>query len=95
MVERLSDDAITKALATLPGWSRDGDEIKKQYSFADFLGSMAFVNEVAKLAEATQHHPDITINYNKVSLALTTHDANGLSQLDISLAAQADGAANQ
>jgi 4a-hydroxytetrahydrobiopterin dehydratase len=93
MVERLTDNEVSKALANLSGWSREGDEIRKQYGFDDFLGSIAFVNEVAKLAEASQHHPDITINYNKVSLALTTHDAGGLSQLDISLAQQADSAA--
>jgi len=95
MVERLSNDAIAKALVALPGWSREGDEIRKQYSFDDFLGSMVFVNAVAELAEAAQHHPDITINYNKVSLAMTTHDAGGLSERDISLAAQADAAARR
>ncbi len=95
MVERLSNDEIARALASLPGWSREGDEIRKQYSFDDFMGSVGFVNAVAKLAEAAQHHPDITINYNKVSLALTTHDAGGLSERDISLATQADAAAKR
>jgi 4a-hydroxytetrahydrobiopterin dehydratase len=90
MVERLSNEEIVQALAKLPGWSRDGDEIRKQYAFADFLGSIAFVGEVAKLAEAAGHHPDITINYNKVTLAMTTHDAGGLSERDVSLASQVD-----
>ncbi|HTE83425.1 MAG TPA: 4a-hydroxytetrahydrobiopterin dehydratase [Dehalococcoidia bacterium] len=93
MVDKLSNDEIAKALETLPGWSREGDEIRKQYSFNDFLGSIAFVNAVAKLAEDAQHHPDITINYNKVSLALTTHDAGGLSERDVALASRADAAA--
>jgi 4a-hydroxytetrahydrobiopterin dehydratase len=95
MVERLSDEEVTKALATLPGWSRQGDEIRKQFGFEDFLGSIAFVNAVADLAQAANHHPDITINYNKVTLVLSTHDANGLSSLDISLASQADKAAKR
>jgi 4a-hydroxytetrahydrobiopterin dehydratase len=93
MVERLTDRQIEDAMGSLPGWSREGDELRKQYSFSDFRAAMRFVNAVAELAEATQHHPDITINYNRVSLALTTHDAGGLSPLDVDLAKQADAAA--
>jgi 4a-hydroxytetrahydrobiopterin dehydratase len=93
MTERLTDRQIQDAMGSLPGWSRDGDEIKKQYSFSDFRAAMRFVNAVADEAEAANHHPDITINYNRVSLALTTHDVGGLSDLDVNLARQADAAA--
>jgi 4a-hydroxytetrahydrobiopterin dehydratase len=93
MTERLTDRQIQDAMGSLPGWSRDGDEIKKQYSFSDFRAAMRFVNAVADQAEAANHHPDITINYNRVSLALTTHDVGGLSDLDLDLARQADAAA--
>jgi 4a-hydroxytetrahydrobiopterin dehydratase len=86
MPGRLSDDEITRALAGLPGWAREGDEIRKQFSFPDFRGSMAFVNGVADLAEAANHHPDITINYNRVTLALSSHDAGGLTDRDVDLA---------
>jgi 4a-hydroxytetrahydrobiopterin dehydratase len=93
MAERLSDDELNSALRGLPGWDHIGDEIRKQYSFPDFLGSIAFVNSVAQLAEAAGHHPDITINYNRVTLTLTTHDAGGLTGNDVSLARQIEQAA--
>ena len=93
MPVRLSDEEIARALAGLAGWSREGDEIQKQFTFPDFRGSIAFVNAVAELAEAANHHPDISINYNRVSLALTTHDVGGLSDSDVSLAAQIERAA--
>ena len=61
----------------------------RQFQFADFLGSIAFVNSVAQVAEAAGHHPDIDIRYNKVRLALTTHDAGGITAKDFDLAAKA------
>ncbi len=94
MAERLSETEVGRQLAHLPGWARSGEEIRKQYSFADFRTAIAFVNRVADLAEATQHHPDITISYNRVTLALTTHDAGGLTTNDISLAGQIERAAD-
>jgi 4a-hydroxytetrahydrobiopterin dehydratase len=93
MAERLSESEFGRALAGLPGWDRSGDEIRKQYTFADFRTAIAFVNTIADLAEAANHHPDITINYNRVSLALTTHDAGGLTNDDTSLAGQIERAA--
>ncbi len=93
MAERLAEAELNNALAALPGWARSGDEIRKQYTFADFRAAIAFVNRIADLAESAGHHPDITINYNRVSLALTTHDAGGLTRNDTDLAAQIERAA--
>jgi 4a-hydroxytetrahydrobiopterin dehydratase len=93
VAERLTDQQIQQEMTALPGWSREGDELRKQFSFADFRAAMKFVNSVADMAESANHHPDITINYNRVSLALSTHDVGGLSRLDVELAKQADAAA--
>lgn len=62
----------------------------RQYEFKDFLSAMQFVNDVAALAEKHNHHPDIDIRWNKVTLTLTTHDAGGVTEKDISLAKEID-----
>ena len=64
--------------------------IRKEYRHADFTAAMAFVNRVAGLAEAADHHPDILINYDRVTLTLTSHDAGGLTERDFRLAAGID-----
>ncbi len=87
-MERLSDDQIATGLAALPGWDREGDEIVRTFELATFLAAIAFVDRVAVLAEDADHHPDLDIRYRRVRVALTTHDAGGLSQLDLDLAAQ-------
>lgn len=81
---------IASRLATLSAWQLDGDEIHKTYHFDDFGGSMSFVNKVAERAEAVDHHPDIEIKYNEVSLALSTHSEGGLTEKDFALAHQID-----
>ncbi len=86
----LSDDEIQKRLASLPGWERAGREIRKVYTFPDFKASMAFVNRVAALADKMDHHPDILINYSRVTLTLSSHDAGGLTERDFRLAGQID-----
>ena len=78
------------ALALRTGWSLRGNEIVRTVVFADFVAAMRFVNAVAEAAEAADHHPDIDIRYNKVTLALTTHDSGGLTEKDFALAAEAD-----
>ena len=85
----LAEAEVAERLARLPGWERQGDEIRRTFAFADFVEAMAFVNRVADLAEAMNHHPDIDIRYSKVTLALTTHDAGGLTALDFDLAEKA------
>jgi 4a-hydroxytetrahydrobiopterin dehydratase len=87
---RLGESDIEERLRQLPGWERRGDEIRRTYSFPDFKGSMAFVNRVAALAEAADHHPDILVTYSKVTLTLTSHDAGGLTERDFRLAASID-----
>jgi 4a-hydroxytetrahydrobiopterin dehydratase len=88
---RASESDIAAALPELSGWDRTGKEIQKQYRFADFKEAMAFVGRVAELAEAADHHPDILINYNRVTLTLTSHDVGGLSERDFRLAGRIDG----
>jgi len=84
----LSPDEITSRLASLSGWNVEQGELARQFQFPDFLGSIAFVNSVAPLAEAAGHHPDIDIRYNKVRLALTSHDEGGITAKDFDLAAK-------
>ena len=85
-MQKLSDQQLQQALTTLPGWTLENGEIVQQRTFKDFVMAMAFVNDVAQLAEAAGHHPDIDIRYNRVRLALVTHDAGGLTQNDTGLA---------
>jgi 4a-hydroxytetrahydrobiopterin dehydratase len=82
----LTETEIKERLARVPGWERRGQEIRRTWAFADFKAAMAFVNRVAELAEAANHHPDIDIRYSKVTLALSTHDAGGLTARDFALA---------
>jgi 4a-hydroxytetrahydrobiopterin dehydratase len=85
-----SKEEIGQRLAALPGWELSGKEVRRVYTFHDFKASMAFVNRVAGLADAMDHHPDILINYSKVTLTLTSHDAGGLTDSDFRLAGQID-----
>jgi len=83
--------AQTKAaLRFLPKWSRKGGVITRVFQFRDFATAMEFVNAVARLAEQANHHPDIDIRYNKVTLTLTSHDEGGLTEKDFDLATKAD-----
>ncbi|HEX3425680.1 MAG TPA: 4a-hydroxytetrahydrobiopterin dehydratase [Acidimicrobiales bacterium] len=90
MAERLSDDELSAGLTGLE-WERDADELVKVVTRKDFGGAMEFVNGVALLAEGANHHPDIAISWNKVTLRLSTHSAGGLTRLDLDLAAAIDG----
>jgi 4a-hydroxytetrahydrobiopterin dehydratase len=90
MPERLTDTELTEGLAGL-GWSRESDELVKVVTRRDFVEAMKFVNAVAELAESANHHPDIAISWNTVTLRLSTHSAGGLTRLDLDLAAQIDG----
>ncbi|MDR3459096.1 MAG: 4a-hydroxytetrahydrobiopterin dehydratase [Verrucomicrobiae bacterium] len=84
---------IQSALATLPQWRRNGRVIVRTFEFEDFVAAMKFVNAVAAAAELAQHHPDVDIRWNKVMLALSTHDAGGLTEKDFALARQCDALA--
>ena len=87
---RLTDDEIEVRLRSLRGWQREGLVIRKEYRHLDFKAAMAFVNRVADLANAADHHPDILINYDRVTLTLTSHDRGGLTARDFGLAAEID-----
>ena len=76
------------ALADLPGWEQIGPELRKTYKLRDFQAAIAFVNSVADIAENAQHHPDIDIRWNRVTLALSTHSAGALTSRDFDLARQ-------
>jgi 4a-hydroxytetrahydrobiopterin dehydratase len=88
----LSDSEIEQRVAGVEGWQRSGeDSISREWTFADFVGAVAFVNRVAELAQAADHHPDILVHgWNKVRLTLSTHSRGGLTEADFQLAAQID-----
>ena len=88
----LPDPEITARLAARPGWERAGDTIAKTYELPTFLDAIAFVNRVATRAEAADHHPDLDIRYRKVRVALSTHDAGGITDKDFDLAAEIEAA---
>lgn len=83
---KLTDEQITVALAGLPGWSRDGESMTKTFAFATFPLGVGFVDRVALVAEELGHHPDIAINYNRVTMTLSTHSEGGLTSKDMALA---------
>lgn len=87
---KLRSDTIRAALLTIPGWRKKGLSVVCEREFKDFSGAMRFVNAVARLAEKAQHHPDMDIRWNRVALALTTHDAGGLTEKDFDLARRID-----
>jgi 4a-hydroxytetrahydrobiopterin dehydratase len=85
-MELLSDDEISARLTELPGWERAGDSITSVATRADFRDALLYVGAVAYLAEAANHHPDILIQWNRVTLTLSTHSAGGLTVNDFALA---------
>lgn len=88
---KLSDDQVKSALKNVPAWCLSGGQIERTYVFKDFVAAMAFVNRIAEYAERVQHHPDVLIRWNKVTLSVSTHDCGGISDKDFTLAAVADG----
>lgn len=89
----LSAEQANARLASAPEWEIVNGELVRTFQFKDFRAALTFVNRVGELAEEAGHHPDIDIRYNRVRLALVTHDAGGLTDKDFSLAARADSAA--
>ncbi|KAF0174235.1 MAG: 4a-hydroxytetrahydrobiopterin dehydratase [Limisphaerales bacterium] len=87
---KLSPAQIKAALPGVPQWRRKASVISRTFEFKDFIVAMKFVNAVASAAEKAWHHPDMDIRWNKVTLALTTHDADGLTEKDFALAAKFD-----
>lgn len=92
-MDRMSEAEIRKSLESVPEWSETGGAIHRTYQFKDFVEAMKFVNAVAAAAETDQHHPDILVRWNKVTLTLSTHDAGGITARDFALASKVDGLA--
>jgi 4a-hydroxytetrahydrobiopterin dehydratase len=86
----LTAKEIKLHLKVVPVWSKRAQTISRTFKFTDFLNSIAFVNRIAKCAQKINHHPDIDIRFNKVTLTLTTHDEGGITEKDFSLAKQCD-----
>jgi 4a-hydroxytetrahydrobiopterin dehydratase len=92
-LDLLSDEEIERRLATLEGWERDGDAIRKTFERGDFVGSVRFVDSMVEPAEGMNHHPDLEISWDKVTVTLTSHAAGGLTADDFELASQIDALA--
>lgn len=82
---KLSPEQITEKLKTLPGWERKGEAMAKQYTFKTFMDGIRFLNRIAEIAEEMDHHPDVTINYRRITFSLSTHDQGGITEKDIKL----------
>jgi 4a-hydroxytetrahydrobiopterin dehydratase len=89
----LGKEDVKARLKNMRGWEFDDDEIQKSFKFASFEQSMLFVNAVARLAESADHHPDISIKYDRVKLELSTHSEGGITEKDFMLANQIDASA--
>lgn len=83
---KLSAEQIAEKLKALPGWEYKNNAISKTFKFDEFLAGIEFVQKVAEIAEGADHHPDITINYKKVTFSCSTHDAGGVTDKDFKLA---------
>jgi len=89
-VPPLTEDQANELLKQIPEWTIKDGHVYRQFKFKDFKEAISFVNKVAEIAEQEQHHPNIKINYNKVSIELYTHAINGLSENDFILPAKID-----
>ena len=89
----LSDEEIESRLGGAEGWERQGDAIRKRFELADFKGSVDFVNRLTPAAEEMNHHPDLEISWNKVTVSLSTHSEGGLTESDFELAGKIDSVA--
>jgi len=90
---KLSDLEIQRALGTLGGWARRGDALVKTFVRPTFADGIAFVDRIAKAADAMDHHPDIDIRYTKITCSLSSHDAGGITQRDLDLAGKIEAVA--
>lgn len=84
----LTESEIRQEIGKLPGWQHKDKAIQRTFEFSDFKNAMRFVNQVAEAAEQANHHPDIDIRYNKVTMALISHDSGGVTQRDVRMAAK-------
>jgi 4a-hydroxytetrahydrobiopterin dehydratase len=89
---KLDKVEIEQRLKALPGWEFKDDAISKLYRFKEFMDGIRFLNRVAEMAEAADHHPDVKINYTRVTFTCSTHDQGGVTEKDSKLAAQIEEA---
>lgn len=82
----LTDSQVRQEVGKLPGWQQKDKAIQRVFEFPDFKAAMRFVNQVAEAAEQANHHPDIDIRYNKVTMSLISHDSGGVTQRDVAMA---------
>lgn len=90
---RMSDNEIQAALASIPDWTVINGELQQTFQFDTFMRAIRFVNRLAEAAELANHHPDILIRYNKVTVTISTHDAGGITSKDFALASEAEALA--
>jgi 4a-hydroxytetrahydrobiopterin dehydratase len=90
MSDLLEAEDLSAALKKCPEWEYEKNSINRTFEFEEFMDGIDFVNSVADIADEAQHHPDIRINYTKVTLKLTTHDAGGVTEADVELAQRVD-----
>ena len=89
-MEKLTPEEITDALAVLDGWSLENEKLHREFNFPDFITAFGFMTQAALAAESMNHHPEWFNVYNRVDILLSTHDCDGLSELDIKLAKRID-----
>ena len=82
----LSDDEVTAGLERIEGWERAGDAIRRTFKLHDFVGAIEFVNRLVEPAEAMNHHPDLEVSWNTVTVSLSTHSQGGITERDLELA---------
>ena len=88
--EKLNNASIQSWLKSRKGWKRKSNALTKEFHFSSFRDSVVFVNRVATLADTADHHPDIDVRFDRVTLTLSTHSAGGITQKDLTLAEQVD-----
>jgi 4a-hydroxytetrahydrobiopterin dehydratase len=89
-MEKLTDVEVQRCFGGLQGWSLRGETLYKEFTFSDFDAAWAWMSSVAQVAQTLNHHPDWSNVYNRVTVTLTTHDADGLTELDFELAREMD-----
>ena len=89
---KLSPEQISEKLKGLAGWELKGDAITKRYKFKEFMDGIRFINRIAEFAEKMDHHPDITINYTRITFSCSTHDQGGITEKDFKLAEEIEKA---
>ncbi|HEX6124567.1 MAG TPA: 4a-hydroxytetrahydrobiopterin dehydratase [Pyrinomonadaceae bacterium] len=88
--KKMTAEQAEAMLAGTAGWDIDGDTLRKRFEFANFAESLEFVNKVGELAEAADHHPDITFGWGYAELRTTTHDRGGITDVDFALVKKID-----